>query len=77
MDHMFEALTMFEFVPLEEATTNAGTISRGSVLNRRGAATHFGELNHALSQEGGPTQSLQSRSVSSGHHISTEHRLRR
>ena len=38
---------------------------------------HFGELKHALSQAGGPTQSQLSRPMSSGHHISMEHRLRR
>ena len=36
-----------------------------------------GELNHALSQGGGPTQSQLSRPVSSRHHISVEHRLLR
>ena len=36
-----------------------------------------GELNHALSQVGGPTQHQLSRPMSSGHHISMEHRLRR
>ena len=38
---------------------------------------HSGELKHALSQAGGPTQSQLSRPMSSGHHISMEHRLRR
>ena len=37
---------------------------------------HSGELKHALSQAGGPTQSQLSRPMSSGHHISMEHRLR-
>ena len=37
----------------------------------------FGELKHALTQAGGPTQSQLSRPMSSGHHISMEHRLRR
>ena len=46
-------------------------------FNRRGASPHSGELMHALPQAGGPTQSQQSRSMSSGHHISMEHRLRR
>ena len=35
------------------------------------------ELKHALPQAGGPTQSQLSRPMSSGHHISMEHRLRR
>ena len=40
---------------------------------------HSGELNHALSLSplGGPTQLQLSRLMSSGHHISMEHRLRR
>ena len=38
---------------------------------------HSGELTHALSQVGGPTQSQLSRPISSGNHISMEHRLRR
>ena len=38
---------------------------------------HSGELKHALPQAGGPTQSQLSRPMSSGHHISMEHRLRR
>ena len=35
------------------------------------------DLNHALSHVDGPTQSQLSRPMSSGHHISMEHRLRR
>ena len=63
--------------PVSETTTtqqqqnndnNNNTIWRGSVLLS-------GELNHALSQVGGLTQSKPSRTVSSEHHISTEHRL--
>ena len=38
---------------------------------------HSVELNHALSHVDGPTQSQLSRPMSSGHHISMEHRLRR
>ena len=38
---------------------------------------HSGELNHALSQFGGPTQFQLSSPMSSGHRISMEHRLRR
>ena len=37
----------------------------------------LGELKHALSQACGPTQSQLSRPMSSGHHISMEHRLRK
>ena len=53
------------------------TIWWGSVLTGEEPPLHSGELNHALSQAGGPTQSQLSRLVSSGHHISVEHRLRR
>ena len=38
---------------------------------------HSGELKHAPLQAGGPTQSQLSRAMSSRHHISIEHRLRR
>ena len=38
---------------------------------------HSGELKHALTQAGGPTQSQLSRSMSSRHHIFMEHRQRR
>ena len=38
---------------------------------------HSGELKHALTQAGGPTHSQLSRLMSSGHHISMEHRLRK
>ena len=47
------------------ATKN--TIWRGSVLTGEELLPHSGELNHALSQEGGPTQSQLSRPMSSGH----------
>ena len=56
---------------------HATTIWRGSVLTGEQPPLHSGELNLALSQVGGPTQSQQSRPMSSGHHISMEHRLRR
>ena len=56
---------------------NNNTIWRGSVLTSEEPPHHSGELNHALHQAGGPTQSLLSRPLSSGHHISMEHRLRR
>ena len=53
------------------------TIWRGSVLTGEEPPPHSGELNHALSRVGGPTQSQLSRPMSSRHHISMEHRLRR
>ena len=56
---------------------NNNTIWGGSVLTGEEPPPHSGELQHALSQAGGPTQSQLSRPVSSGHHISMEHRLRR
>ena len=56
---------------------NNNTIWGGSVLTGEEPAPHSGELKHALPQAGGPTQSQQSRPMSSGHHISMEHRLLR
>ena len=56
---------------------NNNTIWRGSVLTLEEPPPHSGELKHALLQAGGPTQSQLSRPMSSGHHISMEHRLRR
>ena len=56
---------------------NNNTIWRGSVLIGEEPPPHSGELNHALSQVGGTTQSQLSRPMSSGHHISMEHRPRR
>ena len=56
---------------------NNNTIWRGSVLTGEEPPPHSGELKHALSQAGGPTQSQLSRPMSSGHHISMEHRQRR
>ena len=56
---------------------NNDTICGGSVLTGEEPPPHFGELKHALPQAGGPTQSQLSRPMSSGHHISMEHRLRR
>ena len=43
----------------------------------RSSKPHSGELKHALPQAGGPTQSQLSRPMTSGHHLSIEHRLRR
>ena len=56
---------------------NNNTIWGGSVLTGEEPPLHSGELKHALPQAGGPTQSQLSRPMSSGHHISMEHRLRR
>ena len=56
---------------------NHDTIWGGSVLKGEEPPPHSGELKHALSQAGGPPQSQLSRPMSSGHHISMEHRLRR
>ena len=56
---------------------NNNTIWEGSVLTGEEPPPHSGELKHALPQAGGPTQSQLSRPLSSGHHISMEHRLRR
>ena len=53
------------------------TVWRRSVLTGEEPPPHSGELKHALSQEGGPTQYQLSRLVSSRHHISMEHRQRR
>ena len=49
----------------------------GSVLAGEEPPTHSAELNHVLSQAGGPTQSQLSRPTSSRHHISMEDRPRR
>ena len=56
---------------------NNNTIWGGSVLTGEELPPHSWELKHALTQAGGPTQSQLSRPMSSGHHISMEHRLRR
>ena len=56
---------------------NNNTIWGGSVLTGKEPPPHSGEVKHALRQAGGPTQSQLSRPVSSGLHISMEHRLRR
>ena len=52
-------------------------IVRITVTTATTTTTIIQELKHALTQAGGPTQSQLSRPVSSGHHISMEHRLRR
>ena len=54
---------------------NNNTMWRGFVLIGEEPPPHSGELNHALSQVGRPTQSQLSRFMSSRHHISMEHRL--
>ena len=56
---------------------NNNTIWGGSVLTGEEPPPHSGELKHALLQAGSPTQSQLSSPMSSGHHISMEHRLRR
>ena len=56
---------------------NNNTIWGGSVLTGEEPPPHSGELKHALTQAGGPTQTQLSRPMSSRHHISMEHRLRR
>ena len=53
------------------------TVWGGSVLTSEEPQRNSGELNHALSQVGGPTESQLSCPMSSVHHISMEHRLRR
>ena len=63
--------------PYRNNNNNNNTIWRGSVLTGEEPPPHSGELKHALPQAGGPTQSQLSRPMSSGHHISIEHRLRR
>ena len=59
------------------SNNNNSAIWGGSVLTGEEPPPHSGELKHALSQAGGPTQSQLSRPVSSGHHISMEFRQRR
>ena len=54
-----------EFQPQQQQQTIRG----GSVSTGEEPPPHSGELNHALSQVGGPTQSQVSRLMSSGHHI--------
>ena len=51
--------------------------SGDTVLTGEEPPLHSGELKHALSQVGGPTQSQLSRPVSLGHHTSMGHQLRR
>ena len=61
----------------QQNNNNNNTIWGGSVLTGEEPPLHSGKLKHALPQAGGPTQSQLSRPMSSGHHISMEHRLRR
>ena len=56
---------------------NNNTIWGGSVLTGEEPPPYSGELKHALPEAGGPTQSQLSNPMSSGHHISMEHRQRR
>ena len=62
---------------LRNNNNNNNTIWGGSVLTGEEPPPHSGELKHALPQAGGPTQSQLSRPMSSRHHISMEHQLRR
>ena len=59
------------------ATTTIIQSWEGSVSTGEEPPHHSVELKHALSQAGGPTQSQLSRPMSSGHHTSMEHRLRK
>ena len=56
---------------------NNNTIWGGSVFNRRGASTPLWGVEACSPPSRRPTQSQLSRPLSSGHHISMEHRLRR
>ena len=60
------------------STTTTTIIQSGEApfLTGEEPPPHSGELKHALPQAGGPTQSHPAH-MSSGHHISMEHRLRR
>ena len=66
-----------ETVKQHTTHNNSNTIQRGSVLTGEEPPLHSWELNHALSPVGGPTRPQRSRPMSSRHHISMEHRLRR
>ena len=55
---------------------NNDTTGEAPFKQARSLHPTLGELNHALSQVGGPTQSQLSRPMSAEHHISMEHRLR-
>ena len=68
--------TLHTLTSLQNNNKN-NTIWRGSVVTGVEPPLHSGELKHALTQAGGPTQSQPSRPMSSRHHISMEHRLRR
>ena len=61
----------------QQHNNNNNTIWGGSVLTGEEPPPHSGELKHVLPQAGGPTQFQLSRPMSSGHHISMEHRLQR
>ena len=61
-------MTMWTYTRLIHFRNNNNTIWRGSVLTGEEPPPHSGELKHALQL---------SRLLSSRHHISTEHRLRR
>ena len=61
----------------QRPTTTTNTIWGSSVLTGEEPPLHSGELEHALLPSRRPAQSQLSRPMSSGHHISMEHRLRR
>ena len=70
----------YSFRRINQSTTTTTTIihsGEAPLLTSEEPPPHSGELKHALPQAGGPTQSQLSRPMSSGHHISMEHRLRR
>ena len=69
--------THVEYTLRNNNNNNNNTIWGGSVLTGEEPPPHSGELKHALPQAGGPTQSQLSRPMSSGLHISMEHRPRR
>ena len=62
---------------VHQNNNNSNPIWRGSGLTSEELPTHSGGLNQAVSPLADPTQSQLSRPLSSGQHISMEHRLRR
>ena len=56
----------------QQTNHNNIPIWRGSVSTSEEPSPNSGELNHALSQVGDPTQSQLSRPMSSGHHIASK-----
>ena len=70
-------LHVIHILKSDQNNNNNNTIWGGSVSTGEEPPPHSGELKHALTQAGGPTQSQLSRPMSSGHHVSMEHRLRK